>query len=645
MAKKPVFEQWNVERSSDLYGIKNWGSGYFDVSDAGNVVITPFGENGPTVSIPEVIGGLKDRGMDLPVLLRIENILEHQISVLHDCFNSSIHELGYKGEFRGVFPVKVNQQEQVIRKIAEYGKEHHHGLEVGSKAELIAALAYLEDKEACLVCNGYKDQEFVDMALYACKMGFNCILVLEMPGELPLILERSEALNVVPQIGVRIKLSSRAGGHWVESGGDLSIFGLSTAEVVDVLDALREKGRLDSLKLMHFHLGSQISNIRDIREALREACRVYAGLVDEGAQMKYLDLGGGLAVDYDGSHTNYLSSRNYTLKEYCADIVESVMSIMDEREIPHPYIITESGRATVAYYSVLLFDILDVSRLEERPVPETLPEGTPEPILNLLEVYNSISLKNLQECYNDAIYYRDEVRQMFRVGNSSLRDRSVAETIFWAIIKEIALRVDSVKRPSEEMAGIRDSLASIYYANMSVFQSLPDAWAIDQLFPVMPVHRLDEQPTEKVILADITCDCDGKLDRFIDTRGVQRTLDLHSLRQGEAYNLGAFLVGAYQETLGDLHNLFGDTNVVSIHVEPDGSFDFVRELDGDSVADVLSYVEYDPKAVLERFRTMAERGVREKYITPSERFSIMKAYEKCLRGSTYLKACGSKTSC
>ncbi|NJB67282.1 arginine decarboxylase [Desulfobaculum xiamenense] len=636
MAKKPLLEQWNATHSADLYGINSWGSGYFGVSENGDVVITPFAENGPAVSIPDVIKGLQDRGMDLPVLLRVENILDAQITVLHDCFRAAIREFGYQGEFRGVFPIKVNQQEQVVEKIAQYGQRHHHGLEVGSKAELIAALSYLNDHEACIVCNGYKDAEFVDLALYGTKMGYKCILVLEMPSELPLILARSKVLGVRPLIGVRIKLSSRAGGHWTESGGDLSIFGLSTAEVVDALDLLRKEDMLDCMRLLHFHLGSQIPNIRDIREALREACRVYAGLVDEGAAMGYLDLGGGLAVDYDGSHTNFLSSRNYTLSEYCADIVETVMSILDEREIAHPHIITESGRATVAYYSVLLFNILDASRLEDRALPVDLPEDCPEPTENLLEVYNSISLKNLQECYNDAIYYRDEIRQMFRLGNCTLRERGVAETIFWAIIKEIAQRVDEVKRPTVELAGIQDSLASIYYANMSVFQSLPDSWAIDHLFPVMPVHRLKEQPTEKVVLADITCDCDGKLDRFIDPRGVKRTLDLHELKNGDPYYLGAFLVGAYQETLGDLHNLFGDTNVASIHINEDGSFDFVRELDGDSVADVLSYVEYDPKMVLERFRNVAEQGVREGRISPQDRYSIMKAFENGLRGYTYL---------
>jgi arginine decarboxylase len=635
MTKRPL-EKWTAERSAELYGIRNWSGGYFDVAENGDLVLVPAPGNGVRVSVPQIIDGLKERGLELPVLLRVENILDSQISLLHETFRTAIAALGYRGEYRGVFPVKVNQQQQVVEEIAQFGSRYHHGLEVGSKAELIAALAYLSDREACLVCNGYKDSDFVDLALYATKMGFNCFLVMEMPGEVQLILERSKALGVRPKMGVRTKVSAQVGGHWAESAGDLSIFGLSTAEVVDVVDILRAEDMLDCLRLLHFHLGSQIPNIRDIRTAVHEACRMYAELVGEGCAMGYLDLGGGLAVDYDGSHTNFESSRNYTLDEYCADIVETVMSEMDERDMPHPHIVTESGRATVAYYSVLLFDVLDESRLESRPVPAAVPEDYPEPVHNLWETHRSLTVKNVQECYNDAIYYRDEVRQMFRLGRCSLRERAMGETIFWAIMRNIADKLEDVKNPPRWMEDIAVSLASIYYCNMSVFQSLPDAWAIDHLFPIMPVHRLNEQPTEQAFLADITCDCDGKIDRFIDTRGVKRVLELHALEDDRPYYLGAFLVGAYQETLGDLHNLFGDTNVVSVRINPDGTFDIVRELEGDSVSDVLSYVEYDPKHVVESFRLMAEQGVRDGNITPQERYYIMKAYERCMRGYTYL---------
>lgn len=632
------FEPWTVEQSAELYGVDNWGGGYFRIMDDGSLAVTPFADKDICVSIPSIIDGLDERGLGMPVLLRIENLLDAQISLLHESFARAIADLGYKSGFRGVYPIKVNQQQQVLEEVAKVGGPFNHGFEVGSKAELIAALSFLNNPEACLICNGYKDQDYIDLALYACKMGFLCFLVLEMPSELPLVLERAEKLNIRPRIGVRTKVSTQAGGHWAESAGDLSIFGLSASEVVDVIDAMRARSMLDCVQLLHFHLGSQIPNIRDIRTAVHEAARMYAELAEEGCAMGFLDLGGGLAVDYDGSHTNYASSRNYTLEEYCSDIVESVMAIMDEHDLPHPYILTESGRATVAYYSVLLFNVVEVSRLENRPVPQALDEDDPEAVHNLLEAYNTLSLKNLQEGYNDAIYYRDQVRQLFRLGQCTLRQRAVCDIIFWAVIRSIAEKIPELKNPPSALRDVAVALAGIYYCNMSVFQSLPDAWAIGQLFPIMPVHRLNEMPTEEAILADITCDSDGKLDSFIDIHGVKRVLELHEVRPCEPYYLGAFLVGAYQETLGDLHNLFGDTNVVSVRINEDGSYDLTRELEGDSVSDVLSYVEFEPKQVLENFRKVAEQAVREGKISPQERFTIMRAFERGLRGYTYLSA-------
>lgn len=631
-------QQWGVEDSAELYGIRNWGAGYFDVAQNGDVVVYPFGHNrGPAVSIPEIIGGMRERGYDMPVLLRIENILDSQITSLHTSFRNAIGSLGYKGEYRGIFPIKVNQQQQVVEKIAQFGSHYHHGLEVGSKAELIAAVSQLRDREACFVCNGYKDEEFIDLGLHAVRLGFMCIFVLEMPGELDLILERGEALGVKPIIGVRAKLSVKAGGHWTDSGGERSTFGLTTSQIVDVVDRLKEKGMLDCFKLLHYHLGSQVPNIRDIRAAVMEACRIYAGLVQEGAAMGFLDLGGGLAVDYDGSHTNFVSSRNYTLDEYCADIVEAVMTTLDEQNIPHPHIVTESGRATVAYYSMLLFNILDVSRVEIGNLPDALPEDTPEPVRNMREVLAGMTLRNLQECYNDALYYRDAVRQLFLTGQVTLRQRTLSERLFWAIMKRIAQEKQKLKHVPKDLAEIDVALADIYYGNFSVFQSLPDSWAIDQLFPVMPVHRLQELPSRQGILSDITCDSDGRIDHFIDPQGMKGTLDLHPLRDGEEYYLGVFLVGAYQETLGDLHNLLGDTNVVSVRVHEDGTYEFVREIRGDSVADILSYVEYDPRRIYEDIRELAERAVREGRITASDRFRVMQAYEDGLRGYTYFE--------
>ena len=638
MAKKRTLQQWSVEDSAELYGIRNWGAGYFDVSPRGEVVIRPFGgEGGPEVSVLEIIHEIKERGYDMPVLLRIENILDSQISLLHQTFRAAIGELGYKGAYRGVFPIKVNQQQQVVEKIAQYGAAYHHGLEVGSKAELIAAVSQLQSRQACLICNGYKDEEFIDLGLHALRMGFNCFFVLEMPGELDVILDRAAKLGVKPQIGVRVKLSTKASGHWSESGGERSSFGLTSAQIVDVVDTLKERDLLDCLKLMHYHLGSQVPNIRDIRAAVMEATRIYAGLVQEGAQMGYLDLGGGLAVDYDGSHTNYVSSRNYSLREYCTDVIEAVMTILDEQKIAHPHIITESGRATVAYYSVLLFNVLDVSLIEVGNLPEALDEDAPEPVRNLRETLGALNLRSLQECYNDAVYYYDEMRQLFITGRVTLRQRTVAERYFWAIMRGIAQEKAKLKQVPKDLLEIDSTLADIYYCNFSVFQSLPDSWAIDQVFPIMPVHRLNEVPERQGILSDMTCDSDGRINHFIDPQGMKSTLDLHPLKEGEEYYLGVFLVGAYQETLGDLHNLLGDTNVVSVRIQEDGSYEFARELNGDSISDILAYVEYDPRKILEDIRHAADRAVREKRLTPTQRYALMQAYEDGMRGYTYFE--------
>lgn len=632
--KVEPLDRWSKEKSEELYGIKTWGRKYFSISDQGEVLIKPPNKNQIGVSLMDIVSGLKDRGLNMPVLLRIENLLDAQISYLNESFNHAIKNLGYKGRYQGVYPIKVNQQQQVVQQVAQYGQRYHHGLEVGSKPELIAALSEMKDREACLICNGYKDEEFIDLGLYAIKMGFKCFFVIEIPGELDIILERAETLGIQPNIGVRIKLSSKAGGHWTESGGDRSIFGLNMSQIIGIVDKLKQKGMLNSLKLMHYHLGSQIPNIRDIRTAVREAARVYAELVKEGAPMGYLDLGGGLAVDYDGSNTNYTNSSNYSVEEYCADIIEAVMTVMDRSEIPHPIIITESGRALVAYYSVLLFNVLDVAIFEENEIPETLDETFAEPVRNLHEANKNLTLKNIQECYNDILYYRDHIRDMFNHGRISLRERAISEKIFWNTIYRIVQMKRKLKFVPSELSNLENVIADIYYCNFSVFQSIPDSWAIDQLFPVMPIHRLLECPKRNAVIADITCDCDGNIDTFIDLHDVKRTLPVHPLGN-EDYYLGVFLVGAYQETLGDLHNLFGDTNVASVRLNTDGSFDIINEIHGDSVEDVLSYVEFDTKEMRVNFRKTAEESVKKGLITPAERKEIMDSFGNGLLGYTY----------
>lgn len=627
--------RWTTEKAEELYGVNNWGSGYFRVSDDGEILVTPGNGNKTAVSLMEIIDSIKQRGLDMPVLLRFENILDAQITYLNKSFQKAISSLNYEGEYRGVYPVKVNQQQQVLEETTRFGKRYHHGLEVGSKAELIAALSLMTDKEACLICNGYKDEEFIDLGLNAVKLGFKCFFVIEIPGELKTILDRAKKLKVKPNIGVRIKLASKAGGYWSESGGDRSIFGLNMTQTIGIIDTLREKGMLDCLKLLHYHLGSQVPNIRDIRTAVREAARVYSELAKEGAAMGYIDLGGGLAVDYDGSNTNFANSRNYTTDEYCADIVEAVKMAADNSNIPHPTIITESGRALVAYYSVLLTNVLHVSKFEVNEMPENIPDDAPESTKNLLWVSDNLTIKNIQECYNDAIYYRDQTRQMFRHGNITLRERAVAESIFWNIISRIARKKSKLSFIPPELENLESAIADIYYCNFSIFQSIPDSWAIDQLFPIMPIHRLNELPKRNAVIADITCDCDGKIDSFIDLREVSKTLPLHELKADKEYYIGIFLVGAYQETLGDLHNMFGDTNVISIRIDSDGEYEIVREIQGDDVETVLSYVEYDPVEMRTGFARTVEESHDAGLISDKEKENIIEAYENGLTGYTY----------
>jgi arginine decarboxylase len=636
---------WTVEDSANMYGIRDWGNGYFNISTKGEVVVNlKDGTKTKPVSLADIIRGMKDRGTQLPVLIRFGDLLRWRIEELNEGFASAIREAKYNGFYRGVYPIKVNQQQEVIEEVTRYGKKYHYGLECGSKPELIAALAYMQDPEAYIVCNGYKDEEFIDLALQAQKMGLQVIMVLEMPSELELILQRSKKLGIKPQLGVRIRLSTESVGHWSSSGGEQSVFGLNISQVMRAVDMLRTLGMLDCLVMLHYHQGSQIPSIRAIRNAATEAARVYCGLVQEGAKMGILDLGGGLAISYDGLKSAEASSADYGMKEYCADVIEAIGEVTDEAGIPHPNIITESGRAIVAYYSVLVINVLDINRYEATG-PKKLPAKSPPLLKNLFELRAKIHSANgahnthsqLQEIYNDAIYYRDKIRSEFGSGKVTLRQRAQGEEFYWEILNWIAREVKKEGYSVEQMDRLDALLTDVYYGNFSVFQSLPDFWAIDQLFPIMPIHRLKEEPTRPVVLSDITCDCDGKIDRFIHNREIQPSLPLHDIKVEDEYMLGIFLVGAYQETLGDLHNLLGDTNVVSVRVE-NGKLKYLKELDGDTVAEVLDYVEYDPKELVRRFRVLAEDAVVRKRISAQERFKIMEAYEEGLRGYTYFES-------
>jgi len=629
---------WNIQQAKELYGVDRWGNGYFDVNASGEVVVNlRDGDKSVPVSLNRVVQEMKERGWALPMLMRFRDLLDTRIEEVNESFNSAIKNSGYKGCYRGVYPIKVNQQQQVIEEITAFGERYHYGLEAGSKPELIAALAYMHDREALIVCNGYKDNEFIDLALRATQMGMQVIIVVEMPGELPSIIARAKALGIRPNLGVRFRLSTKSEGHWAESGGDRSVFGLNSPQLMDALDLLKEEGYLDCLRLFHYHQGSQLPNIRVIREAATEAVRVYVNLVKEGAPMGILDMGGGLAVDYDGSHQNDSNSCNYSVQEYATDLIEIIQQHCDLEEVKHPDIVTESGRAVVAYYSVLVFNILDVTHFETPDEPEDPSEESHEMVKNLWEIRNRIEEKTLQECFNDALFYRDQVRALFCHGVVNLRERALAEKIYWHLCTRIALECRLLERVPDDLQVLESNLIDFYYANFSLFQSLPDSWAIDQLFPTMPLHKLDEEPKNRAILADITCDCDGKMDRFIHKDGTRSYLPVHERKSGEEYNIGTFLVGAYQETLGDLHNLLGDTHVVTVDVE-DGELCLTREVEGDSVADVLSYVEYDPKDLERRFRNFAESAVRDGRITATDRKNIMDAYREGLNGYTYYEA-------
>lgn len=627
---------WSIDASGSLYGIGRWSNGYFGVADNGNLTITAPGVDQP-VELLEVVQGLQQRGLEMPVMLRIENLLADRVAYLNKTFATAIANSGYQGDFRGVFPIKVNQQNHVVTEIARFGERFDHGLEAGSKAELLIAMSTLRSRESLIICNGYKDEEFIDLGLQAIRIGYKCFFVVETPNELKLIIERAEHWQIKPLIGVRLKLSTEVDGHWSADSGDRSLFGLSTTQLIDVVDDLRRREMLDCLQLVHFHLGSQIPNIRNIRDGVSEACRYYIDLVREGAALRYFDLGGGLAVDYDGSASTDTHSRNYDLMEYCVDVVETVMASLDPHGVPHPTLVTESGRWTVAPMSVLLFNVLSVTTFAPTPIPDWNFDSVSETTLSLMECLASLRERRLQENYNDAIYYRDQMRKEFRAGKISLRERAVAENICLTILNRIAAMVSSLEKPPRELENLAESLSDIYYGNFSVFQSLPDAWAISQIFPVMPLQRLNEKPTRNAIVADLTCDCDGKLSRFALDDGPTSTVPLHEVGPDENYLIGVFLVGSYQETLGDLHNLFGDTNVASIRITDDAKVEFLHELQGDSIADVLSYVEYEPQQMLGRFRSMAEQAVQDGKITVAQRQNMLRLFEESLRGYTYFE--------
>jgi arginine decarboxylase len=629
--------KWTVADSAEVYGVKYWGNNYFSVNDAGNVQSHPAGLDGAKIDLKELVDEVARRGIGLPLLIRFSDVLKSRIVELNETFKRAIAEYGYKGDYKGVYPIKVNQHRFVVEEIVQFGRPYHYGLEAGSKPELLAVMAMLDDEEALIVCNGYKDEEYIETALMASKLGRTVLIVVEKYSELSLIAEVAKKVGVRPRIGIRVKLAAKGSGRWEASGGDRSKFGLSTREVVEAINFLRANDLLSCFELVHFHLGSQISAIRAVKNALREAGRFYVEICRLGAPLKYFDAGGGLGVDYDGSQTNFASSMNYTTQEYANDIVFSLQEICDAGGVPHPTIVTESGRAVVAHHSMLVVDILGVGEFDVGKAPEQVGNDASRVVKNLFETFREVSRKNVLESYHDALEYKEEALQLFNLGNLSLSERVVAEDIFWGVCQKLLKMVRDMREVPEELEGLERALSDTYFCNFSMFQSLPDIWAIDQLFPIMPIHRLGEEPTRRAVLADITCDSDGKIDHFIDRRDVKSVLELHPINNGQDYYLGIFLIGAYQEILGDLHNLFGNTNTVHVSLAAGGGYQIEHVVTGDTVTDVLKYVSYSREELVARVRRFAELAVRANRMSLEETRSMLRMYEEGLAGYTYLE--------
>ena len=633
-------DSWSAAESAALYGVEGWGQGYFSVNDAGHVGVSPKGPDGPAIDLYQLVDELRGRDIALPMLLRFTDILQDRMAKLAGAFQNAIAENDYRGRYRCVYPIKVNQQRHVVEEIHHFGKAFGFGLEAGSKPELLAVMAIVDDDDTPIVCNGFKDDEFIEAVILAAKMGRTVIPVVEKFSELELLVKHAKRHGVRPKIGVRIKLASAGAGRWEQSGGVRSKFGLFVSEVLEALEYLRGEGMGDCLAMVHFHLGSQINNINNIKGAIVELSRVYTELQRLGAGLKYIDVGGGLGVDYDGSKTNFESSINYNLQEYANDVVFYVKQVCDEAGVEHPTIISESGRAMVAYHSVLVFNVIGWSGFARFNLPKELTadqrKDMPQPVVNLFETYCDVNPSNLSEYYHDAERFKEDTLNLFTLGYCSLEDRSLAERLYYGTCSKILSFVRKLDEVPEEFETLESTLSDTYFCNFSLFQSMPDSWAIDQLFPVMPIHRLNELPTCRGILADITCDSDGKIDRFIDKRDVKTVLELHPY-ENQDYCLGAFLVGAYQEILGDLHNLLGDTNAVHVTVDDDGTYSVDEVIEGDTVREVLQYVQFSADELQRNMRKLVERALREQKISLDESRVLLKFYENGLEGYTYLE--------
>jgi arginine decarboxylase len=630
---------WTVKDSVELYQVPNWGAGFFGVNERGHVEVQPQGPAGPAVDLYELLPAFRERGLRTPILVRFSDILASRVRGIATAFARAASEYGYQGRYRGVYPIKVNQQRHVVEEIIRFGSAHRIGLEAGSKPELLAALAMLDTPGALLVCNGYKDREYVETALLAQQIGRTPILVVDRFEELEIAIRTSRELGIRPHLGVRARLTTRGSGKWVDSTGERSKFGLAAAEIVGAVERLRAENLLDCLELLHFHIGSQITAIRAHKDALREASRIFVGLHQMGARPQLLDVGGGLGVDYDGSQTNFHSSMNYSVQEYANDVVASIQEACDDAGVPHPDLITEAGRAMTAHHSVLIFDVLGVSEMRSPEAPEVPSDDDHRILHDLAEVWNGLSRKNAQEGWHDLLQLKEEASTLFSLGYLDLRERARVEQLFRAGCQKLLHIVRELPQVPEDLQDLEKALADTYFSNFSMFQSLPDHWGFKQLFPVMPIHRLGERPTRRGVIADLTCDSDGKIGQFIDQHDVRDVLELHPWT-GEPYYLGVFLVGAYQEILGDLHNLFGDTDAVHVRVSADGTTSIEHVVEGDSVREVLAYVQYERTALLSRIEAAIDAALRSQRITLEESVSLRKHFEQALEEKTYLSPAG-----
>ncbi|MBX7138497.1 MAG: biosynthetic arginine decarboxylase [Oligoflexia bacterium] len=636
-----MVEPWNINKSSELYGIQNWGDGYFFVTPQGTIGVRPE-RNGRELDLHKVLSSLIERDIRPPLLLRFDGILKDRVKRIARAFSSAISELNYTGRYMGVYPIKVNQQRHVVDVMRIAGKETRLGLEVGSKPELIAVLAIHDTPDALLLCNGYKDDEYIELALMGRKIGRRVIIIIEQPYELTQIMEISARLGVEPEIGIRMKPTTKGSGHWTNDTGDKAKFGLTVSEIVTVIDRLKREGKDHWLKLLHFHAGSQTPSIASIKRRLKETARMYVELAKLCPSMSLFDAGGGLAVDYDGSRTNSHSSMNYTVEEYARDMVDALAEACNAEGVPHPDLVTESGRALSAHHAVLIMDVVDTAWSPRGVSQLPLPPTDHEVLTKLFSMFNDLSVKNCHETLNDALALRDEIVERFNQGDLSLIERAYADRAMWHLVHRIKVLSASLRFVPEDLARLGDELRDVFFCNFSMFQSAPDSWAVDQLFPIMPIHRLNEEPTCEASLADMCCDSEGKIDRFIDPKDVKSFVKLHSPKPGQPYYLGIFLVGAYQEVLGDLHNLFGDTHAVHIDLRDNSEgvpeVQITHIVEGDTVREVLEAVEYHAPDLMERLRISTEKGLREGTITNEQAARIQKQFKEAIEGYTYFES-------